>query len=170
MLGDIIFVSSPNGAFSSHPCFGDSQWVAAPIVERGPHWRKDSAVMMSRRAKHLFIRHPPTPFSTQSVCMLCFVFVHPCLLCSCHHTQKLILALMPASTSSARSSKLSPRLPSATLLSSVAWWCHGHDQYSLSSICRRGRPFSAHYVALMRADSDLLSRWLEGDWGSQTRV
>lgn len=31
--GDIIFVSPPNGASSFHSCFGDSQWVAASIVE-----------------------------------------------------------------------------------------------------------------------------------------
>lgn len=33
MRGDIIFVSLPNGASFFHSCFGDSQWVAASIVE-----------------------------------------------------------------------------------------------------------------------------------------
>lgn len=31
--GDVISVSLPNGASSFHSCFGDSQWVAASIVE-----------------------------------------------------------------------------------------------------------------------------------------
>lgn len=175
MWGDIIFVSLPNGASSFYSRVGDSQWVAASIVVRGPCWRDKATVMTT------FIFQAPTISSPKCVYMLCFVFVHWCLLYSrlTHTLFPLNLALAPASLSLCTPTNTytqgipsalpswCPSLPSAKLLSNVAWWCHRQDQDAIRSICHRGRPFILYYVAMMGLDRGPPNCWVRGTAGPQ---
>lgn len=153
-----------------------------PLLWKGPVLtRRFSSNDDSQRQTFIFKTPPPHPspplLLLLIVClhaMFCFCPSVPALLLSTQ-THTLILVLMPASLPlRTPTHKLCPpplphphrpRSPSATLLSNVAWWCHGQDQDALSSICHRGRPFILYYVVVMGPDRDLLNCWVRGTEG-----
>ena len=179
MRGDAIFLSLPNGASSFHFCFGRFSVGRCLYCGGDPCWRDEAAVMTTHRHKRSSSRPPPlSPPHSVSACYVLLLSISACFTLRHTHTHfPLILALTPASLplhtlantyTQAVPPTLPPwcpSLPSTTLLSNVAWWCHWQVQDAPCSICLRGRAFILHYVAVMGPDRGPPDCWVRGTEG-----
>ncbi len=142
----------------------------------GPCWRDEAAVMTTHRGRRSSLK-PPLLLILCLHAMFCFCPSVPALLLSHTRTHTLptnfshhVASLPPCTpadtyTQAVPSASSSWSLPSDTLLSNVAWWCHRQDQDALCSICRRGSPFILYYVVMIGPDRGPPNCWVRGTEG-----